>query len=213
MKDWIEKFRNHEFAVNCETEEEAKQLMQILYDENYVWAAGGDLLEDTYFDPYRDKTYYIGFSYKTIMYGNKDSRKDILNCPTIKYKQIFKNNKKEQPQEMKLQNIEQIIFNPPATIIKWTDGTKTIVKTSPNDEFNAQTGFLMAYFQKHSGMTKTQVGKYCDKLVEEFNKSQEKKTRLKANKKAVIPQMNIKEINNCNCDYDCCKTISEEITQ
>lgn len=29
--------------------------------------------------------------------------------------------------------IEQIIFNPPATIVKWTDGTKTVVKMSEDE--------------------------------------------------------------------------------
>lgn len=75
--------------------------------------------------------------------------------------------------------IKQLIFNPPATIIKWEDDTKTIVKTTENDEYNPVFGFLMAYYQKHSGLTKTQVGKFTNGLVKEFNRQQELKNKSK----------------------------------
>lgn len=61
---------------------------------------------------------------------------------------------------------DKIIFNNPATIVWWDDDTKTIVKSTEGDSYSKQFGFLMAYFQKHSGMTKTQVNKFMDKLEE-----------------------------------------------
>jgi hypothetical protein len=50
----------------------------------------------------------------------------------------------------KIPEIKQVIFNPPATIIIWKDGTKTIVKTH-NEEFSEEHGFAMAYLKKVFG--------------------------------------------------------------
>jgi hypothetical protein len=46
--------------------------------------------------------------------------------------------------------IKQVIFNNPATIIMWKDGTKTIVKVH-NEEFDEEKGFAMAYLKKVFG--------------------------------------------------------------
>lgn len=40
--------------------------------------------------------------------------------------------------------IKDVIFNPPATIILWHDGNKTVVKCSDNDKFDKEKGFAMA---------------------------------------------------------------------
>jgi len=63
--------------------------------------------------------------------------------------------------------IKEVIFNEPATIVFWNDGTKTVVKTSPNDKFDKEKGILWAYFLKHASGTKTKLQKeiasYCKK--------------------------------------------------
>ena len=46
---------------------------------------------------------------------------------------------------------EKIIFNPPATIVFWPDGTKTVVKASNGDIFNEEIGFAMALAKKVYG--------------------------------------------------------------
>lgn len=40
------------------------------------------------------------------------------------------------------------IINDNAMILFWEDGTKTVVKCNKDDEFDAQKGYLMAYFEK-----------------------------------------------------------------
>ena len=40
--------------------------------------------------------------------------------------------------------IKKVIFNDPATIIFWDDGSKTVVKCQPNDKYDKMTGFAMA---------------------------------------------------------------------
>ena len=44
----------------------------------------------------------------------------------------------------------QVIFNPPATIVYWMDGTKTVVKCD-NDDFSEEFGFAMACVKKLYG--------------------------------------------------------------
>ena len=56
------------------------------------------------------------------------------------------------------------IRNGPATILFWKDGSKTIVKCNKEDEFDAQKGYLMAFFEKTTGMSKHQIAKLMDEI-------------------------------------------------
>lgn len=47
--------------------------------------------------------------------------------------------------------VEQVIFNPPATIIIWADDTKTVVKCTEDDVFSEEKGFAMAVLKKMYG--------------------------------------------------------------
>lgn len=47
--------------------------------------------------------------------------------------------------------IKKVIFNDPATIVIWGDGTKTVVKCQPDDEYNAELGLAMAISKKFLG--------------------------------------------------------------
>lgn len=49
-----------------------------------------------------------------------------------------------------LPEIKRVVYNSPATIIFWQDGTKTIVK-AVNEDFDAEKGFAMAYLKKVFG--------------------------------------------------------------
>lgn len=55
---------------------------------------------------------------------------------------------------------ERIIFNDPATIVFWSDGSKTVVKCSEDDTFDTYTGFTMAYLKKIMGS-----GKKAEKFI------------------------------------------------
>lgn len=48
-----------------------------------------------------------------------------------------------------------VIFNDPATIVFWNDGTKTVVKCQPGDVFNAETGLTTAMLKKYMGNDNT----------------------------------------------------------
>lgn len=44
--------------------------------------------------------------------------------------------------------IDRVIFNAPATIVIWLDGTKTIVKCQPGDMYDEQTGLALCFMKK-----------------------------------------------------------------
>ena len=49
----------------------------------------------------------------------------------------------------------RVIFNDPATIVFWNDGTKTIVKCSPEDIYDPEKGLAMAFSKKMFGNDNT----------------------------------------------------------
>lgn len=53
------------------------------------------------------------------------------------------------------EDIKQVIFNDPATVVFWSDGTKTVVKCSGNDTFDPEIGLAMAICKKAFGNTGT----------------------------------------------------------
>lgn len=62
--------------------------------------------------------------------------------------------------------IKKVIFNNPATIVIWEDGTKTIVKRQKGDRWDKEKGLAMAIAKKALG----NKGNYCNlikKHVEE----------------------------------------------
>ena len=54
---------------------------------------------------------------------------------------------------------KQVIFNPPATVVLWTDGTKTVVKCDPEDTYNETTGVALCYMKKALGNTSRELNK------------------------------------------------------
>lgn len=64
---------------------------------------------------------------------------------------------------------KRYIINKGATILFWSDNKsdKTIVKRSKGDKYDKRLGFLTAYFQYHSGLSKNKANKYLDSLEEE----------------------------------------------
>ena len=59
-----------------------------------------------------------------------------------------------------ISEIKNVIFNDPATIVFWEDGTKTVVKCQDGDEFDPEKGLAMAIVKKAYG----NKGNYCNKM-------------------------------------------------
>ena len=48
-------------------------------------------------------------------------------------------------------NIKKVIFNEPATIIFWEDGTKTVAKCQEEDKYDREKGMLVCMVKKAMG--------------------------------------------------------------
>ena len=60
--------------------------------------------------------------------------------------------------------IKKVIFNPPATIVLWKDGTKTVVKCKEGDQFDKWAGLSLCISKKIFGRKFHKVFKeWCDK--------------------------------------------------
>ena len=77
--------------------------------------------------------------------------------------------KKEYPTCPEIKNV---IFNPPATIVFWTDGSKTVVKAQNGEEFDPEKGLSMAIVKKHFG----NKGHYFEEIKKWTEKYTAKKT-------------------------------------
>lgn len=70
---------------------------------------------------------------------------------------------------------ESIIFNGPATIIKWADGSKTVVKTQNNEPFDPEKGIAMAFLKKIFGNKSnynTKLKKYIKSAITQESKGE-----------------------------------------
>lgn len=57
-------------------------------------------------------------------------------------------------------SIEKVIFNNPATIVIWKDGTKTVVKRQKGERWDKEKGLAMAIVKKVFG----NKGNYCNQF-------------------------------------------------
>lgn len=60
---------------------------------------------------------------------------------------------------------KKVIFNPPATVVLWEDGTKTVVKCDKEEEFNETTGIALCYMKKALGNTSRELNKALRKAM------------------------------------------------
>lgn len=75
------------------------------------------------------------------------------------------------PRGWDILEIEDVIFNEPATIVFWADGTKTVVKCQDGDTYDAEKGLAMAIAKKALG----NKGNYCNVFHKWMNKYVEKR--------------------------------------
>ena len=68
---------------------------------------------------------------------------------------------------------KKYIINHGATVLIWDNGEKTVVKRCEEDEFNKRLGFLTAFFQHYSGMSKNKANKFLAELEVEDEEKEE----------------------------------------
>lgn len=73
----------------------------------------------------------------------------------------------EEEEQYNYLAFEKIIFNDPATIVIWADGTRTVVKACKEDKFDKGVGLKTALLQRVFGK---EIDKEINKIVDEDNK-------------------------------------------
>ncbi len=64
--------------------------------------------------------------------------------------------------------IKTVIFNNPATVVIWEDGSKTVVKCQPGDEYNKETGLAMCIAKNCLG-NKSNFNNIFKKYIEGYD--------------------------------------------
>lgn len=85
-----------------------------------------------------------GISIDHIPYGVYGARGQVLLGPNV-------HTRKSQLKGMYFRLIKKVIFNEPATIVFWADGTKTVVKCGEDDVWDPEKGLAMAVTKKFFG--------------------------------------------------------------
>lgn len=107
----------------------------------------------------------------------------------------------------RMPNIKNVIFNDPATIVFWNDGTKTIVKAQDGDIFDPEKGLAMAISKKALGNKSNYCKIFKKWLPEEEDKKEYEpnlvaspiKSRTKIIVEAMKAAKDLSEIiNGCN---------------
>lgn len=81
--------------------------------------------------------------------------------------------------------IKKVVFNNPATIVLWTDGTKTVVKCQNDEIFDPEKGLAMAIAKKAFG----NKGNYCNEIKKWTEKYEGNDVEIEVNMKPIISQV------------------------
>ena len=79
-----------------------------------------------------------------------DSQFDKLLTDVVLDSRIVSVSNKSTPSTT-MPNIINVIYNKPATIVFWDDGTKTVVKCGKHDKYTGEHGLVMAIVKKLYG--------------------------------------------------------------
>lgn len=105
---------------------------------------------------------FMGGTYKVIEWAIDQHSEDILFADELYYTPLQRDpilTLKARPVSDTLyaicdgyrNTIEKVIFNDPATIVFWKDGTKTVVKCQPGCEYSKYVGFMACVTKKVFG--------------------------------------------------------------
>lgn len=105
---------------------------------------------------------------------------------------------KEASAAMSTASIKNVIFAPPATIVYWSDGSKTVVKCSEKDVFDPEKGLAMAIAKRCGG----NKGSYYKEIQNWVEKSGKKYPGKPAAGKAVDLDVLKKYSSEANKDFE-----------
>ncbi len=161
--------KDKKIVIFFETEEEMKKFLEECDKENIKWLSKAKASDFVPFKEY-DKT-CINIEGGHLTYAEFDFYKNG-GYEIVNYKHLVK------VEQEHLVNINRIVRNKETTIIFWNDDTKTIVKLGENQVDSPEMAILWAFFEKNSGLTKTQAHKTMTKLIDNIHNQDKKKIEL-----------------------------------
>ena len=143
--------------VKRDVERHIDKLYGKVYKDRYPSAI---IISDKSLQP---DTFHIGdFAVKKYIYNDLKNTEEMYKIMWPKTNPYLSTNIK----------ISNVIFNDPATIVFWSDGTKTVVKCQDDDIFDPEKGLAMAISKKALG----NKGNYCNELKKWLPKKEESET-------------------------------------
>ena len=106
--------------------------------------------------------------------------------------------------------IKNVIFNEPATIVFWADGTKTVVKCQDGDVFDPEKGLAMAFMKKvlgNKGNYFETVKKWVPEEIKEDVPEWVKTHRENLENEVVFPCAGCGKWHATNCLYRPCEKL------
>ena len=92
---FLQKWKNKEFVINCETEEEAKQFMEIVRQINILWQGGQ--IPTEYMCWYGKNECYVCDNCKDMTHSQKSffqsSTSGSYHLPVVSFKKLLTNDK------------------------------------------------------------------------------------------------------------------------
>lgn len=87
-------------------------------------------------------------------------------------------------------SIKNVIFNAPATVVIWEDGTKTVVKCQPGDTYSKETGLALCIAKKYLG-NKGNFNEVFKKWIPEETEPVEEKVLMSFQEDAETGEINL----------------------
>lgn len=125
-------------VVNCQTQEEAREFMQIADEQGYTWLSGDRLIGKTYWLRFGRYTFYMPCKDKKICFGNLGHIPPYIHSITfLQFKQLINENNMET-KEVKIQvpegyeidkensTFELIKFKPISKVVTYEDVAKDL---------------------------------------------------------------------------------------
>lgn len=111
-----------------------------------------------------------------IKIGNEIYRPDTVNlkCTTNEFPEL-EISTTIAPYNLVTAFIRNVIFNPPATIVFWSDNTKTVVKCDPKEEYDPEKGIAMAVCKKMIGNSKRNYYNVFLHWIKKYEKQKKEK--------------------------------------
>lgn len=138
------------FYTKCETESEAKHFIKECYERGIVWSSQAfsneKLIDRTYFTG-QPTCYFVDNG--KITYGDDEF---VFGKKFIRFKKLFPSHTSltrtyygDSCPLAQTQDIEKVIINDPCIIVFLKSGEKGIAKCMPEDAFDEQIGYEIAY--------------------------------------------------------------------